>query len=257
MNDRPSPLPDDIRSLIEADRRATSISDESRDRIMKRMGAGFLAAGITTVAVTGTAKAAASGTAVGLLGRFFASKTALAATAFVIGGAAGASGYAVATRAAPQSPPAVTAAAPTPASTSHTATPAPTTLPAAPMDTSASPVPVVPPVATTVPPTAALAPAKAPASAHDDDLQNERVLVEMARSALARGQPAQALDAANRHAAKFPGGQLAEERESIAIHALAAAGRKVEARLRGEAFKKRYPKSIFLPGVETVMGSAP
>jgi hypothetical protein len=52
-------------------------------------------------------------------------------------------------------------------------------------------------------------------------------------------------------------GRLAEEREALRIRALAAAGRSHDARARAAAFRARFPRSLFLPVVDQVLGSIP
>lgn len=96
---------------------------------------------------------------------------------------------------------------------------------------------------------------------HDRELARERALLETARTALARKppDPAEAADAPERpdaitlllqHARQFPDGRLAEERESLLIQALAAAGRTSEARSRAARFRTRFSHSLLLPAVE-------
>jgi len=87
----------------------------------------------------------------------------------------------------------------------------------------------------------------------DVDLSRERALVDRARSALARGDAAGALAAADEHRKAFAGGQLAEEREVVAIQALAAAGRPEEAANRAGSFRKTYPSSLLLPIVDAAL----
>ncbi len=136
----------------------------------------------------------------------------------------------------------------------------------APSVSSASPPPsaeVVPPVVASAPsvPSAAAAPivharpssaptpsgsasASAPAPAiGSPDLADERSLVEGARVALLRGRPFDALALAESHEKRFPGGELAEDRDFLRIRALRDAGKKEEATARAKAFLARYPKS--------------
>jgi hypothetical protein len=75
-------------------------------------------------------------------------------------------------------------------------------------------------------------------------LAAERALLDVARAALARGEPSEALAAADRHGHEFPSGVLAEEREAIAIRALVAIGRREEAGTRAAAFERAYPNSL-------------
>jgi hypothetical protein len=111
---------------------------------------------------------------------------------------------------------------------------------------SAAPVRAAPAIrasAATTTPSAAPAP-------RDPGLARERTLLDMARTALSRGDSTAALSAADTHAREFPSSQLAEEREVLAIQALAAANRSPEARRRAAVFRMTYPKSALLPIVE-------
>lgn len=84
----------------------------------------------------------------------------------------------------------------------------------------------------------------------DPSLARERTLLDMGRTALARGDAAAALVALDTHAREFPGSQLGQEREVLAIQALASAGRRAEAQSRADAFRARYPHSPFAGVVE-------
>jgi hypothetical protein len=95
--------------------------------------------------------------------------------------------------------------------------------------------------------------AAAPAPAASDSLSAERALLDPARIALGKGDGANALAAVDRHAAKYPTGKLAEEREAIAVQALVRLGRKDEARARGARFLSRYPQSVLSPAVEAAL----
>ena len=81
------------------------------------------------------------------------------------------------------------------------------------------------------------------------DLSAERAVLDVARTALGRGDPAHALASTDEHARRFPRGALSEEREAIAVQALAQSGRADEARSRALRFKKDHPESILLPAV--------
>lgn len=108
----------------------------------------------------------------------------------------------------------------------------------------AVPVPVasLPSVASARAPAAPAATTSAP-SAKDPDLARERTLLDMARTALGRGDAAAALSAVDTHAREFQRSQLAEEREVLAVQALASAGRRDEATRRAAAFHRSFPKS--------------
>jgi hypothetical protein len=88
-------------------------------------------------------------------------------------------------------------------------------------------------------------------------LAAERALLDVARTALARGEPAQALAATNRHAHEYPDGALVEEREALAIKALVALGRRDEARTRAREFERRFPNGLMLRAVKGAVEGAP
>jgi hypothetical protein len=81
-------------------------------------------------------------------------------------------------------------------------------------------------------------------------LAKEQALLEVARTALSRRKPVQALSALQEHGTRFPHASLSEEREVLFILALLGAGRDDEAKARASAFKKRFPRSMQLPIVD-------
>lgn len=89
----------------------------------------------------------------------------------------------------------------------------------------------------------------------DESLGAERACLDMARSALARGQAQDALQALARHQAEFSRPRLSEEREALAIQALLRAGRAGKARSRFERYRRAYPRSMMLPTLEALTGS--
>ncbi len=91
------------------------------------------------------------------------------------------------------------------------------------------------------------------------DLSAERTMLDGARAALGRGDPAAAVVAAKAHEQRFPRGALAEEREALYVQALAQSGKLPEARARAARFKQTYPDSMLLPAVSaaTEAPSAP
>jgi hypothetical protein len=111
----------------------------------------------------------------------------------------------------------------------------------APIEPTVEPVPVAP--------TATAAPA-ATASAHADE--NEISILEDSEDAL-QSNPGRALAQVERHAARYPHGALAQEREVIAIEALLRLGRSDEAHLRAARFERDYPRSAHLPRIEALM----
>jgi hypothetical protein len=105
------------------------------------------------------------------------------------------------------------------------------------------------------PPSARGAQAPAP-SDYGQQLAAESALLDLARTAVGRGEPEKALAAVDRHAAEFPHGLLREEREALGIKALAMAGKTDEARARAARFRERYPASLFLSSIEASLGAS-
>ena len=114
------------------------------------------------------------------------------------------------------------------------------------------PPPVVASGTADVPPSRATPPTESEA-----DLSIERRLLDEARFALMRGEPSDALTPLEQHGRRFPHGKLGEEREALAVQALARAGRADEARRRGAAFRARFPSSLFLLAVDDALGALP
>ncbi len=141
-----------------------------------------------------------------------------------------------------------------PSAANAAATAPSTTIVISPGAPSASVVPGAPSARPPSPPTSTSSPGSGSiVGGHDVDLARERALVDRARSALARGDAAGAIGAAEEHRKAFPRGQLAEEREVVAIQGLAAAGRSEEAANRAGAFRKAYPSSLLLPIVDAAL----
>ena len=88
-------------------------------------------------------------------------------------------------------------------------------------------------------------------------LTAERVLLDEARSALAQGDPTRALERLQRHRQSFPTPLLGEERDAMWVSALVKAERYDEARARAEAFRRRFPDSLFASMVDTAIASIP
>jgi len=89
--------------------------------------------------------------------------------------------------------------------------------------------------------------------ASDEQLARERTLIETARSAVARREGEAALRAVDEHERAFPAGRLREEREALAVSALALASQHEQARIRAARFRARYPHGLFLPVVEAAV----
>jgi hypothetical protein len=121
----------------------------------------------------------------------------------------------------------------------------------------APPAPL-PDAAPVVPPSAARndAPHRSGPTSHADAdraLAAERAALEIARTALARGQAGAALDSLSRYEHQYRSGVLGEERASLWVIALARAGRMAEARARAASFRRRWPESYLLPAVEAAL----
>lgn len=127
--------------------------------------------------------------------------------------------------------------------------PPPTAMPAATASATASaaaPRPVIEPrPAVSAAPTATAEP-----ESRETLLREESRLVGEARAALRRGDAAGALSMLETIRARFPGGGLGQEREALAIEALARAGRRDEAKARAAAFVEAHPTSPFVTVVQ-------
>lgn len=97
--------------------------------------------------------------------------------------------------------------------------------------------------------------AKPPPSPSRDQLTAERRLLDLARGALEREEPQAALDATSQHERSYPNGALVQEREAMAIRALVLLHRASEARVRAVRFRGRFPQSLLLPTIESIVGA--
>ena len=242
------PLPPELARLLDAERRRGPAPADAENEVLAKLetvlgggGGGGGGGGSTPPSSEGVLRR---------LGRFASSRAGIALGAFVTGAAAGA----MIRGAAPKE--LVYVERPIPAVTSSFASPAspPATLTLPPPP--AGSVELLPkaPIARVAP--ALPAPSareNRPIPTQDTSLAAERALIETGRTALARGDHASALEALNRHESSFPKGQLAEEREALAIQTLVAAGRAREAVERGARFRLRNPESILLPVVDETL----
>jgi hypothetical protein len=262
---------------ISAERARGDVDPAMQERVLGRVVAsvaiGAAVTGIAATAHAAGATGAAAGTATGTAG----AGAAAAATgltlktlpwilaAFVVGGGVGAAVHAVV---APSSPvtaaPSLSASAPGGWPAPVVVAPAPSTAPSA--EPAAVPVSALPSAAaptavataiTTHATSSASAPAApsstAPTGGSDVDLAAERSLVDRARTALGRGQSADALAALDTHAARYPHGRLSEEREALAVDALARSGRMDLALARAARFRTSYPNSVFRGVVDAAL----
>ncbi len=239
------PLEPELRAILEVERSQPDMPREAAERVLRRVEA---TAGLADESPQ--ERGAAGGGARSVEHGFLARRLPFGMAMFVLGGLTGAGLYAtlqpharpvaVAPR-TPQTtlPPMVPAIDPAPI-----ARPAPAVAP--------TPAPATAPV-----PPGSRPPTPAGGAGRDTDLAAERALLEVARTALSRGQVDAALEATQRHARRFPRGQLAEERESVWIQALVAADRPAEARQRAAEFRRRFPRSMLRPVVEAAVRSNP
>lgn len=89
-----------------------------------------------------------------------------------------------------------------------------------------------------------------------DDLTREAALVEGARRSL-ETDPRDALRRVEEQARMFPRGQLADERELIAVDALRRLGRTTEARARAQALLHRDPSGLYGERVRNILAQLP
>jgi hypothetical protein len=92
-------------------------------------------------------------------------------------------------------------------------------------------------------------------AATEAEAETEAQLLQRAQQALP-GDPAKALALAEAHLTRFRGGNLAQEREVIAVSALVALGKTSEARSRAARFVQSYPRSAHRPGIEALLPEA-
>lgn len=95
-------------------------------------------------------------------------------------------------------------------------------------------------------------PAKSPAGG---TLAEERAVLDRARQKLAAADPERALSFLEQHARKYPNGKLSEEREAMLINVLVSLGRTEQAKARGAAFRKRFPKSLMQASVKAALAA--
>ncbi len=218
---------------------APDLSSAADPALSAASSAANTATGSVLSAGTGTAASVGAGKTVGAL---IASKLVFGTVTFVAGGMVGAGVHS----AVVDRPPAPLVAA----------APKQEPLPVAPPLVVEAPEPPVaaPPVVAPPKPVRQRAPvaAQEPERALDRDaaLASERALLEMARTALSRQKPGDALEALSRHSREFPRGQLGEERDALQVQALVSSGRDEEARDAARRFRLRYPTSLLTPVVE-------
>lgn len=231
------PLPVEVAEALELERRRPDLSPDSHRLLCERIN---LALAATEIPMEPTGEVLPSPSP--SLRPLVTSKMGLAlfAAGAIAGGVAGAGLHAALS--SPQEP--LPAVAPVEVSS-----------PATPQEVRQEDAPAQPKPPSRKVPTASQAAPQPPGAATvaDPTLGKELALLELARTALARGQAGEALLALERHEREFPGGRLAEERESVAIQALLALGREADARRRPDNFRRRYPESMLRPLIDTLV----
>lgn len=84
----------------------------------------------------------------------------------------------------------------------------------------------------------------------DADLARQRELIERARTAYGRGDPAAALTSLQEVRRRYPGGRLEEEAAALSVPVLVALGKTEEAKQTAQAFVLRWPQSVLRKMVE-------
>lgn len=256
-NDELMPLAPDLQALLRNEQAAPPMPAELQSSIAARLADSIAAPGIPEAGEPGSASPsdssgaetlAASDTAASLspLASLAAKPALLAATAFGIGlgtGVVGTTYYASNPEPAPVQPALVQYdAAPAELPTPDAATAMVVTMDAG-------------PVLVTPPPKAETPRPRSPG--RDSDLAAERSLLELARTAITRSNAKTALTQLEKHARLYRRGRLAEERDALWVQALALDRSYEEASRKATAFKKKYPKSLFLPVIDHALKEAP
>lgn len=97
-------------------------------------------------------------------------------------------------------------------------------------------------------------PGRSPSANDPDRLREETEGVRKVRQLLREKRPGEALAELDRLSTRFPAGPLEEEREVLAIEALAAAGRADAARVRAARFLEERPASVHRARVRAIAG---
>jgi hypothetical protein len=216
------------------------------------LAAPLAGAGASTGAGTGAGVGGAAGTGAGMakgaaLGKFLAVGIAAFAVGGVVGGTVVKHNAEVA-----RPPPSSVLVAPVSFGSASSAAPSPSSQAGTPV-VSVDDLPSA--SAASAPPRATSTAPNATSSESNGDLSRERELLDVARAALGRGSPEDAVVAAKKHAERWPHGALAEEREVVLIQALVAAGHRDEAEERAAQFRRTFPRSMLLPAVNAALAS--
>lgn len=243
------PLDSELQSLVEVERQRPEMPLAAQERLLRRVG---LSISIANGPRDGSdpAGGAPSAPRSGLR-RLFRRRLPVGIAAFALGGLTAAG---VITAIDHGKKPEMAALAPSPPAAPTSNASSVRTPPVAP----AIPTPAIPTKDEPPRPRASnKATANASADEHDSDLEAERALVELARSAIARRDPQTALDTLARDARQFPRGQLVEEQQSLRVQALVQLGRYAEARRAAALFFKQFPSSMLSPVVSAALEAIP
>ena len=91
----------------------------------------------------------------------------------------------------------------------------------------------------------------------NEGYSTEFSLLQPAYQAVARRDFTSALMAIAEHQHRFASGQLAEEREALRVKSLLGLGRRAEAQRAALAFGDRFPRSVLLKRIESMLEAAP
>jgi outer membrane protein assembly factor BamD (BamD/ComL family) len=89
-----------------------------------------------------------------------------------------------------------------------------------------------------------------------DDISEQIRMLDAAKRALRRGDPARALRELNSYQQRFPAGGLAQEATVLRIRALAQAGDRETAARMARRFAARHPRSPHVECLTHLLGSA-
>jgi hypothetical protein len=247
------PLPQDLQRLLQQGRPGDEPPPGAREAALS-----FITASVGALTAPLAASEAASRlkNAVSVpRGAWHALKGSFGIGGLVVGTALGAAGHAALVRHDSSTPVQAMAVGTSPVMTA--------TMSATPPAPSSAPMDVAAPTASTAATVGQeetrrqVAPAPAEKTAtHPAEDAAERALIDMARTAVARGDGDGALAPLERHAREFPKGRLAEEREWLRIQALLATGRGDDAKERASSFRKIFPHSLMLPALDELMPTA-
>lgn len=246
------PLDDDMRALLACEAAAPELPaahvERARRRLALQIGVGMAATpAIAPVAPEtapiGAAKAPAGSVTSALTGTKLG---AIVAIVFVAGAATGW----FARGAGPSAPSLTSSLAPVASFAPVVVAPPPAIAPATrPIDVPPSEAEGSPSAARALSPPSS--PPRASASASLAVSENERALLDQAKRAVREGDAERALALVAKHEHDHPRGALGEERDVLRVTALVAAGRRDEAAVAAERFRREYPASLFLRAVDS------